>query len=153
MQSSRECTRHAGASGLALALAAALAFLPAAPAGAAMTVRGRAAQQTAYLALAANGAAQAMTAFRDDSHGIWNGRRNVPLRWYDERLGVHTGYPLATIWGAVPLFDRCRRPDRGCAQGAEDVCRGTAPAAGAAGRARGFQNARAHARDRGLRRR
>jgi hypothetical protein len=105
MGSSRECTRQVGASGLALALTAVLAFLPAAPAGAATTARGRAAQQATYLALAANGAAQAMTAFRDDSHGIWNGRRNVALRWYDERLGVHTGYPLATIWGAAPLFE------------------------------------------------
>src|SRR5690348_11097295 len=101
MQSSRERKRQLGASGLALGLAGALAFLSAAPAGAAATARARAAQQTAYLALAANGAAQATSAFRDDSHGIWSGRRNVPLRWYDERLGVHRGYPLATIWGAV----------------------------------------------------
>jgi hypothetical protein len=46
-----------------------------------------------------------MRAFRDSSHGIWNGHRNVPLRWYDERLDAHGAYPLATIWGAVPLFE------------------------------------------------
>jgi Glycosyl hydrolase family 76 len=105
MHSLRDCSRQAAVSGLALALTAALACIPTARAGTTPTARGSAAQQASHLALAANGAAQAMTAFRDGSHGIWNGRRNVPLRWYDERLGVHTGYPLATIWGAVPLFE------------------------------------------------
>jgi Glycosyl hydrolase family 76 len=62
-------------------------------------------QQSSFLALAEQGAAQARSAFKDDSRGIWNGRRNVPLNWYDERLHSHIQYPLATIWGAVPLFE------------------------------------------------
>ncbi len=32
----------------------------------------------------------------------WHDRR---LGWYDERLNDHARYPLATIWGAVPLFE------------------------------------------------
>ena len=87
----------------ALALAAPATGAPASS-GAAQP-RARAAQHSPYLALAERGAAQAMRAFADDSHGIWNGRRNVRLRWYDERLGSHGGYPLATIWGSVPLFE------------------------------------------------
>jgi hypothetical protein len=67
--------------------------------------RARAAQQPTHLALASSGATHAMRAFRDGAHGIWNGRRNVPLRWYDEQLHAHVAYPLATIWGAVPLFE------------------------------------------------
>lgn len=63
------------------------------------------AQQATYLALAQQGAARAKAAFADDHHGIWNGKRNVPLRWYDERLHSGLKYPLATIWGAVPLFE------------------------------------------------
>jgi len=65
----------------------------------------RSAQQTSALALAEQGAAQARSAFKDTRHGIWNGHRNVPLSWYDERLRSHIKYPLATIWGAVPLFE------------------------------------------------
>jgi Glycosyl hydrolase family 76 len=62
-------------------------------------------QQSRFLALAEQGLAQARGAFRDGTQGIWNGRRNVPLQWYDERLGARPRYPLATIWGAVPLFE------------------------------------------------
>ena len=58
-----------------------------------------------WLALAQSGAARAQSAFRDDSHGIWNGHRNVSLAWYDERLRSGNRYPLATIWGAVALFE------------------------------------------------
>lgn len=32
----------------------------------------------------------------------WRDRR---LGWYDERLNDHERYPLATIWGIVPLFE------------------------------------------------
>jgi len=74
-------------------------LLPATPAGA------RSSQQSSFLALAEQGAAQAERAFRDNSHGLWNGHRNVPLQWYDERLQSHIAYPLATIWGSVPLFE------------------------------------------------
>jgi hypothetical protein len=63
------------------------------------------AQQARYLALASSGAARAESAFADHSHGIWNGQRNVSLAWYDERLRSAARYPLATIWGAVPLFE------------------------------------------------
>ena len=63
------------------------------------------AQQASFLAVAEPGAAQARSAFKDARHGIWNGHRNVPLSWYDERLRSHIKYPLATIWGAVPLFE------------------------------------------------
>lgn len=75
------------------------------PPGAHQSVSARSSQRASYLALAERGAARAMSAFRDDSRGIWNGRRNVPLRWYDERLRAGLAYPLATIWGAVPLFE------------------------------------------------
>lgn len=74
-------------------------LLPATPAGA------RSSQQSSFLALAEEGAAQAQSAFKDNSHGLWNGHRNVPLQWYDERLYSHISYPLATIWGSVPLFE------------------------------------------------
>jgi Glycosyl hydrolase family 76 len=63
------------------------------------------AQQASWLALAQSGAARAQGAFSDGSHGIWNGHRNVPLQWYDERLRSGGRYPLATIWGSVPLFE------------------------------------------------
>jgi glycosyl hydrolase family 76 len=76
-----------------------LALVPARPAGALST------QQPGLFALAQSGARQAREAFRDGAHGVWNGHRNVPLRWYDERLHSHDRYPLATIWGAVPLFE------------------------------------------------
>src|SRR6266513_443958 len=63
------------------------------------------AQQASFLSLAEQGAAQTRAAFKDARHGIWNGHRNVPLSWYDERLRSRIKYPLATIWGAVPLFE------------------------------------------------
>src|SRR6266513_1260418 len=62
-------------------------------------------QQASFLSLAEQGAAQARAAFKDSRHGVWNGHRNVPLSWYDERLRSRIRYPLATIWGAVPLFE------------------------------------------------
>jgi len=63
------------------------------------------AQQAIFLSLAEQGATQARGAFKDARHGLWNGHRNVPLSWYDERLRSRIKYPLATIWGAVPLFE------------------------------------------------
>jgi Glycosyl hydrolase family 76 len=66
--------------------AAALApgVAPAAPLGA---------TQQRYLALAQAGVARAERRWR-----------NHRLGWYDERLGDRERYPLATIWGIVPLF-------------------------------------------------
>ncbi len=61
--------------------------------------------RSSFLVAAEQGALGARRAFKDDSHGLWNGHHNVPLVWYDERLRVHSRYPLATIWGAVPLFE------------------------------------------------
>src|SRR5947209_9688725 len=52
------------------------------------------AQTPDYLALARQGVAQAQSAWRDHRGG-----------WYDERLADTDRYPLATIWGAVPLFE------------------------------------------------
>jgi len=88
---------RARTAGLLIALAWLL--IPASPAAA------RSGQQSQYLSLAQRGVRAARVAWRDDSHGIFNGRRNVRLRWYDERLGPRRRYPLATIWGAVPLFE------------------------------------------------
>jgi hypothetical protein len=62
-------------------------------------------QQSSFLTFAEQGVAQAKSAFGDSRHGIWNGHRNVPLSWYDERLGSRLNYPLATVWGSVPLFE------------------------------------------------
>src|SRR5947209_16354320 len=61
-----------------------------------------ASQQAGFLVLAERGAARAERAFGDDSHGLWNGHRNVPLKWDDERLDSRIQYPLATVWGSVP---------------------------------------------------
>jgi hypothetical protein len=83
----------------ALCIATLGAMSLAAPAGALSS------QQSRFLTLAEQGAAQAQRAFRDGSHGIWNGHRNVPMQWYDERLHSRIRYPLATIWGSVPLFE------------------------------------------------
>ncbi|GAC1324160.1 MAG: hypothetical protein NVSMB25_21360 [Thermoleophilaceae bacterium] len=47
-----------------------------------------------YLALADQGIARAQ--------GAWVDRA---AHWYDERLGDGDRYPLATIWGVVPLFE------------------------------------------------
>jgi hypothetical protein len=47
-----------------------------------------------YLQLAEAGIARA--------ERTWHDRR---LGWYDERLNDHERYPLATIWGIVPLFE------------------------------------------------
>lgn len=51
------------------------------------------AAQMNYLSLAKRAVASA------ESH--WRDRR---LHWYDERLADRERYPLATIWGIVPLF-------------------------------------------------
>ncbi|HEV3047363.1 MAG TPA: glycoside hydrolase family 76 protein [Solirubrobacteraceae bacterium] len=50
--------------------------------------------QQRYLTLAQAGVAQAQRRWR-----------NPRLGWYDERLGDRERYPLATIWGIVPLFE------------------------------------------------
>ena len=50
--------------------------------------------QQHYLTLAQAGVAQAEQRWR-----------NPRLGWYDERLGDRERYPLATIWGIVPLFE------------------------------------------------
>jgi hypothetical protein len=50
--------------------------------------------QLRYLALAEGGVAQAKARWRDPRLG-----------WYDEVLADHERYPLATIWGIVPLFE------------------------------------------------
>ena len=65
----------------------------------------RTSSQSHVLALAEQGVAQARSAFADSTQGLWNGKRNVPIRWYDERLHQRPRYPLATVWGAVPLFE------------------------------------------------
>ncbi len=49
--------------------------------------------QAHYLALAERGVAQAQSHWGDRRHGF-----------YDERLGGRQHFPLATIWGSVPLF-------------------------------------------------
>lgn len=49
--------------------------------------------QAHYLALAERGVAQAQSHWRDRRHGF-----------YDERLVGRQHFPLATIWGSVPLF-------------------------------------------------
>jgi hypothetical protein len=84
---------------LAAVLAAAGLAIGASPA------RAQSGQQAAFLGLAEQGAAQAQSRWGDAGQGLWNGRRNVPIRWYDERLGPRSRYPLATIWGALPLFE------------------------------------------------
>ncbi len=50
--------------------------------------------QARYLALAEQGVAQAQSHWRDRRHGF-----------YDEHLADHQRFPLATIWGSVPLFE------------------------------------------------
>jgi hypothetical protein len=47
-----------------------------------------------YLQLAEAGVARAERTWHDRRRG-----------WYDERLNDHERYPLATIWGIVPLFE------------------------------------------------
>jgi uncharacterized protein YyaL (SSP411 family) len=74
-----------------LILTAALAAL--AP-GAVSAAPVRPAQSPDYLGLARQGVAQAQSSWRDRRSG-----------WYDERLADKDRYPLATIWGSVPLFE------------------------------------------------
>jgi hypothetical protein len=71
-----------------LALVLALCLCMCAPAQA------QAAAAPSYLQLAEEGVARATRTWRD-----------ARLGWYDERLGGHERFPLATIWGAAPLFE------------------------------------------------
>jgi hypothetical protein len=98
MRGSRRFT-GARVAGLA-AIAAAAAAL-----GGAGSAQAQSSQQQHFLSLAEQGVAKAQSSFADRSQGLWNGKRNVPISWYDERLHVSTKYPLATIWGSVPLFE------------------------------------------------
>ncbi|HEY7830491.1 MAG TPA: glycoside hydrolase family 76 protein [Solirubrobacteraceae bacterium] len=82
----------AAASAAPPALSAAPPALSAVPPALSAAVDG--ASASAYLALAEAGAGRA--------EQLWRNRR---LGWYDERLGDHDPYPLATIWGATPLFE------------------------------------------------
>ena len=75
-------------SGLCLALALVPANAAAAPAARLSAVQQR------FLALAEGGVAVAESRWRD-----------ARLGWYDERLDDRERYPLATIWGIVPLFE------------------------------------------------
>ncbi len=79
-----------------LALVCWLAAMPAAASAArpALSAAIDGASASAYLALAEAGVGRA--------EQLWGNRR---LGWYDERLGDHDPYPLATIWGATPLFE------------------------------------------------
>jgi hypothetical protein len=85
--------------GLAAIAAGAAVLMGAGPAGALSS------QQQGFLSLAEQGVAKANSAFGDNSQALWNGKRNVPISWYDERIGPRPRYPLATIWGSVPLFE------------------------------------------------
>src|SRR5579884_4297771 len=77
---------------LLAAVASLAALLP--PAAAAPSAPPPSAAQQRYLALAIGGVHEAQRRWRD--------RR---LGWYDARLGGRARYPLATIWGIVPLFE------------------------------------------------
>jgi hypothetical protein len=77
----------------------------AAPAAASAAAGRRSAQQQRFLALAERGVASARRAWRDDSQSLFVHRRNRRISWYDERLADHDRYPLATIWGSVPLWE------------------------------------------------
>lgn len=79
-----------------LAAACALAGPAAASAqtGGALPPQAGATAPLPYLQLAESGVARAERAWRDARRG-----------WYDERLADRDRYPLATIWGIVPLFE------------------------------------------------
>jgi hypothetical protein len=73
-------------------------------------------QQQHYLQLAEQGIAQAGSQWGDSSHPLYNPRthRNaIPFHWFDEttmckgpaRRARRCKYPLATIWGLVPLWE------------------------------------------------
>ena len=79
---------------LALVAAAVMAAASFALAPGASAAPVQASQAGDYLSLAEQGVAQAQSAWRDRKTG-----------WYDERLADSDRYPLATIWGAVPLFE------------------------------------------------
>src|SRR5436305_11899299 len=91
--------RAAGRRALALLVASLAALVCAAPAGALSP------QQSHMLSLAESGVSRVAMQFGDSRQGLWNGQRNVPISWYDERYGPRPRYPLATIWGSVPLFE------------------------------------------------
>jgi hypothetical protein len=78
----------------AACMLAASVAAPARAAAATFTPNALTSAQQSYLALAQAGVAQA------ERH--W---RNARLGWYDERLDDDERYPLATIWGIVPLFE------------------------------------------------
>jgi len=67
-----------------------------APAGEAPTAgeAPAAAPELPYLQLAEQGVARAQVLWRDRRRG-----------WYDERLGDRERFPLATIWGSLPVFE------------------------------------------------
>ena len=71
----------------------------------------------------------------------------MPLRWYDERLRSGGRYPLATIWGAVPLFEAVSAiataaPTPGARRALEVLARGPNPPRRAPGQgARGSSRA------------
>ena len=119
--------------------------LCAAPAGAASS------QQSHMLSLAESGVAQAASHFGDSSQGLWNGQRNVRIRWYDEIYGPRPRYPLATIWGSVPLFEALiaiatADPTTANRGALETFAEGPAPkAAGPVGRAARTHKGRHHA--------
>jgi hypothetical protein len=74
--------------------AAPSAAVPGATAPGAAPTATLSATQQHYLAWAKAGVANAQRRWR-----------NPRLGWYDERLGDRERYPLATIWGIVPLFE------------------------------------------------
>ena len=76
--------RATRATGAAIAVAVAVALLSPDAAEA----------QADYLKLAKKGVARAKSVWRDRKRG-----------WYDESLHDRDRYPLATIWGALPLFE------------------------------------------------
>jgi hypothetical protein len=100
-----------------LALVAALAGATALAASATPARAALSPQQQRYLQLAEQGIASANTQWGDGSHPLYDPRthRNaIPYHWYDETLACHGAavrrtrnckYPLATIWGLIPLWE------------------------------------------------
>jgi hypothetical protein len=90
--------------GLLLALAAVavgVAMDLARPVDAATVRRQAAAPDQATAAAADPKYLEAAATGRTRSRAWWDKRRG----WYRERLNSHAKYPLATLWGAVPLFE------------------------------------------------
>jgi hypothetical protein len=78
----------------AFLVASALAVAMLAPANGDARARVAGPPSLPFLALAERGLASAQSRWHD-----------AHLHWYDERLADHDRYPLATIWGSVPLFE------------------------------------------------